>query len=90
MTPTSISAGVLLALSIGTFPNGPAVRQHTLVVADGQREVVEGIPVKEREEAPDPPALDQKVHDADRVRVPGVEQPEVDDPDDVEQPEDDE
>lgn len=89
MSPTNVSALVaMFALSVGTFPNGPTARPHTLVVADGPREVVEGIPVKEREEAPDPPAADQAEHDADAAQIPPVEQPEVHGPDDVEQPED--
>lgn len=89
MNPTNVSALVaMFALAVGTFPNGPAARPHTLVVADGAREVVEGIPVEERQEAPDPPALDQKEHDADAAQIPKVEQPEADGPDDVVQPED--
>ena len=89
MNPTHVAALVtMLALSVGTFPNDPTVRSHTLIVADGPRQVVEGIPVKEREEAPDPPAADQAAHDADAAQVPQVEQPEVDDPADVVQPED--
>lgn len=80
--------GLVLALSVGSTA--------LVVVPASADEVVQGIPVKEYVAPNENPALDQKAADAE-ARLPSVQQPgvdtpipDVDSPDDVEQPPDEE
>lgn len=88
MHSTRTVTRLLLALSLGA--TGLAV------ATAGADEVVQGIPVREYVAPKENPALDQKEADAE-ARLPGVEQPGVDtpipdveSPDDVQQPPDEE
>lgn len=82
--------GLILAVQSVGLPRGAGSASDRLEVAERPAgEVVQGIPVKEREEPEDNDAAADQAQDDAEARLPSVEQPSVADPPDVVQPRED-